>query len=149
MAEPMGAWNWVFFEDEELDVAGGGMGSVEEMQAYFESHPRAVLFGLLRLGFGEERLRRTKYVFVHAIGEEVPAVTRGRKSAKRPKMEELLKAQCAVSVTGRSISVLSLAFSMVFALPMAGIGARCCVSGEHGAAEQLGLEPADRSGTSP
>lgn len=49
-----------------------------------------VLFGLLRLGFGEGRLRRTKYVFIHAIGDRVPAVTRGRLSAQRPQMEEIM-----------------------------------------------------------
>ena len=57
-----------------------------------------VLFGLLRMGFGQGRLRRTKYVFIHAIGDKVPAVTRGKKSAQRPKMEELMGSYASISV---------------------------------------------------
>ena len=50
------------------------------------------------MGFGQGRLRRTKYVFIHAIGDKVPAVTRGKKSAQRPKMEELMGSYASISV---------------------------------------------------
>eukprot|EP00434_Breviolum_minutum_P042936 symbB.v1.2.038241.t1/scaffold5835.1/size23238/2 len=91
VAEPLGPWNWAFFTGgTELTVVAGGIGSVEEMRTCYEEHPEDVLFGLLRLGFGEGRLRRTKYVFIHAIGDRVPAVTRGRLSAQRPQMEEIM-----------------------------------------------------------
>ncbi|CAJ1395533.1 unnamed protein product [Effrenium voratum] len=100
VAEPMGAWNWAFFTaGTELTVVDGGIGSVDEMRKCYEDHPGEVLFGLLRLGFGEGRLRRTKYVFIHATGEKVGAVARGRLAAERPKMEEVLGSCASISAT--------------------------------------------------
>ncbi|CAE7389286.1 unnamed protein product [Symbiodinium necroappetens] len=101
VGEPMGAWNWVFFQADpvNLKVVGGGIGSLEEMKSCYESHPTDVLFGLLRLGFGEGRLRRTKYVFIHAVGAKAPVVARGRLSAERPKMEEVFGQFASASVT--------------------------------------------------
>jgi hypothetical protein len=54
------------------------------------AHEKDVLFGLLRMGFGVGRLRRTKHVFVQATGTAVPAFTRGKLGATRPKMETAL-----------------------------------------------------------
>eukprot|EP00439_Symbiodinium_sp_Y106_P020551 s2168_g2.t1 len=100
VGEPMGAWNWVFFQADpvNLKVVGGGIGSLEEMKSCYESHPTDVLFGLLRLGFGAGRLRRTKYVFIHAVGAKAPVVARGRLSAERPKMEEVFGQFASASV---------------------------------------------------
>jgi len=101
VAEPMGAWNWAFFlaDPSNLNVVGGGIGSLDEMRACYAKRDKDVLFGLLRLGFGEGRLRRTKYVFIHATGEKVAAVTRGKLSAERPKMEEAFARFASISVT--------------------------------------------------
>eukprot|EP00435_Cladocopium_sp_Y103_P008322 s2384_g2.t1 len=118
VAEPMGAWNWVFFTardvvEEDLSVVAGGIGSVEEMQSCYEEHPKDVLFGLLRMGFGQGRLRRTKYVFIHAIGDQVPAVTRGKRSAQRPKMEELMGRYASISVTMELLTTSDLTLKSV------------------------------------
>lgn len=120
VAESLGAWNWVFFRAtgdvvavEDLSVVAGGIGSVEEMQSCYEEHPQDVLFGLLRMGFGQGRLRRTKYVFIHAIGDKVPAVTRGKKSAQRPKMEELMGSYASISVTMELLTTSDLTLKSV------------------------------------
>ncbi|CAE7191393.1 unnamed protein product [Symbiodinium pilosum] len=110
VGEPLGAWfsdcrlmawNWAFFRADHVDlqIVGGGTGSLDEMKACYEEHSSDVLFGLLRLGFGEGRLRRTKYVFIHANGEKVPVVARGKLSAERPKMEEVFSQFASISVT--------------------------------------------------
>lgn len=120
VAESMGAWNWVFFRAtehvvavEDLSVVAGGIGSVEEMQSCYEEHPQDVLFGLLRMGFGQGRLRRTKYVFIHAIGDQVPAVARGKRSAQRPKMEELMGSYASISVTMELLTTSDLTLKSV------------------------------------
>lgn len=114
VAEPLGPWNWAFFTGgTELTVVAGGIGSVEEMRTCYEEHPEDVLFGLLRLGFGEGRLRRTKYVFIHAIGDRVPAVTRGRLSAQRPQMEEIMGNYASISVTMELLTTSDLTLNSV------------------------------------
>jgi len=69
------------------------------MRACLEAKADAVLFGLLRMGFGEGRLRRTKYIFVHASGAKVSAVARGRLAAVRPAMLEAFNKLAACSVS--------------------------------------------------
>lgn len=97
VAEPYGSWNWVLVRPDpadpaELAVVGGGSGSIDEMKECLAGHKDDVLSGFVRLGFGSGRLRRTKHVFVHAIGEHVPVVTRGRLAAARPLMERAISA---------------------------------------------------------
>jgi hypothetical protein len=82
-----------------LPLAGGGSGSVEEMAEFLGEHQDQILSGLLRLGFGTGRLRRTKHVLVHWVGEGVSAVSRGRLMAKRPEMEKVLGSGLACSVS--------------------------------------------------
>ncbi|CAE8709548.1 unnamed protein product [Polarella glacialis] len=64
VAEALGPWSWVFVGPgpESVQIVGGGAGSVDEMQACPRDTPEAVMFVLLRMGFGQSRLRRTKYV---------------------------------------------------------------------------------------
>mmetsp|Transcript_32206 Transcript_32206/g.75621 ORF Transcript_32206/g.75621 Transcript_32206/m.75621 type:complete len:651 (+) Transcript_32206:106-2058(+) len=93
VGEPLGPWNWVFLgpDPDNLPIVAGGNGSVDEMTDCLSSHQAEVMYGLLRLGFGEGRLRRTKYVFVHAVGPEASAVTRARHTAQKPKMEKVIR----------------------------------------------------------
>jgi hypothetical protein len=106
VADPLGEWNWVLVKSdpEALPLVAGGTGSVDEMSERLRcDHEQDVLFGLLRLGFGTGRLRRTKHVFVHAVGKRVPAVTRGRLSAARPQMgraiAKLAHCSCVLEVS--------------------------------------------------
>lgn len=57
VAEPMGAWNWVFLScgvtGDDPAVVAGGIGSVEEMSRCYEDHPEdavAVRGAVLRVG---------------------------------------------------------------------------------------------------
>jgi len=89
IAENRGPWNWVLVKPnpDTMELVTGGAGSVDEMRECLLSHKDVVLFGLIRLGFGAGRLKRTKHVLVHAVGDLVPIVTRGRMAAERSKME--------------------------------------------------------------
>jgi len=89
VAEDSGAWNWVLVKPgpSTLQLVAGGTGSVEEMREELMAHDSEVLFGFLRLHFGEGRLRRAKHVFIHAVGPSVSTVARGRMMEKRPQVE--------------------------------------------------------------
>jgi len=100
VAEPMGPWNWVFVrpDAESLDLVDGGADSIDGMLQCATVHDDAVLFGLLRMGFGEGRLRRTKYVFVQANGTKVSPVFRGRAGAARSAMQDAISRFAVISV---------------------------------------------------
>lgn len=89
IAANRGPWNWVLVKPnpDTMELVTGGPGSVDEMRECLLLHREVVLFGLLRLVFGAGRLKRTKHVLVHAVGDLVPIVTRGRMAAERSKME--------------------------------------------------------------
>jgi len=109
---PLGSWNWVLLgpDPETLPITGGGSGSIDELQECLAQHEEEVLFGVLRLGFGAGRLRRTKLVFFHANGARVAAVRRGKLGAVRPKMEKAVKdlVHCSLAVEVNSTDDLSL-----------------------------------------
>lgn len=100
VALPLGQWNWVLLkpDPDALLLVEGGAGSVDEMRDCAIAHDKEVLFGLLRMGFGVGRLRRTKYIFVQAIGSQVPAFTRGTVAATRAKMEKAMAQFASSSV---------------------------------------------------
>jgi hypothetical protein len=104
VAQPLGFWNWVFVgpDSEELPLVAGGDDSVDGMRKCLETNDTLVMFGLLRMSFGEKRLRRTKYVFVHGVGAKVSAVARGKLGEVRPKMlaaiEKLAKTSVALEI---------------------------------------------------
>jgi len=112
IAENRGPWNWVLVKPnpDTMDLVTGGAGSVDEMRECLFSHTEVVLFGLLRLAFGAGRLKRTKHVLVHAVGELVPIVTRGRIAAERSKMEFGVRefAHCPVTFEASSAQELTL-----------------------------------------
>lgn len=102
VAEPLGRWNWTLIgpDPESLPIIGGGAGSIDELQECLATHEDEVLFGVLRLGFGAGRLRRTKHVFFHANGARVAAVRRGKLGAVRRRMEQAVKhlVHCSLAV---------------------------------------------------
>jgi len=93
VADTFGPWNWLLLgpEADSLPLLGGGDGSFEEMRECIAAHPSQVAFGVLRMGFGVGRLRRTKHIFVHVVGPGVPAVRRGQENARRPQIEAAVK----------------------------------------------------------
>lgn len=92
VGERMGKWNWVlvFPDADALPLVGCGLGSVDEMRSCVEAHGDAVMFGMLRMSFGQGRLRRTKFIFVQASGANVSIIKRGKLSSNRPKMQAAL-----------------------------------------------------------
>eukprot|EP00411_Alexandrium_monilatum_P104277 CAMPEP_0175786638 /NCGR_PEP_ID=MMETSP0097-20121207/79943_1 /TAXON_ID=311494 /ORGANISM="Alexandrium monilatum, Strain CCMP3105" /LENGTH=690 /DNA_ID=CAMNT_0017097579 /DNA_START=44 /DNA_END=2116 /DNA_ORIENTATION=- len=53
-------------------------------------HQQEVLAGLLRMTFGEGRLRRSKHVLVFSVGSAAPPVARGKLSLVRAKVEKAI-----------------------------------------------------------
>lgn len=91
LRKPLGAFNWCLFKGlkgGELDFLNAGSMSLHEMQDWLK--PDEVSFGLLRLGFGTGRFRRTKFIFIHWSGERVGAVSRGRANAQKADMARIL-----------------------------------------------------------
>jgi len=75
--KPMGAFNWVLFmpDPAKLELWDGGSLSVPEM---LEVLPQdEVLCGLVRLGFGTGKFRRTKWVSIWWVGPKVSARKKG------------------------------------------------------------------------
>jgi len=88
-----GPLNWILLHAaaDPFKVFNAGLGSAVEMHAKLD--PQYVLYGLLRMGFGAGKFKRTKWVFVHFIGDEVPPVKRGRQNALVGKMYARLACQ--------------------------------------------------------
>jgi len=85
VAQPSGCWDWVLLQPDKKSFAllSAGGGAINEMRHCLSLHSSSVLFGLLRICFGTGRLQRTKYVFIHAVGENVSALKRGKSAAMR------------------------------------------------------------------
>lgn len=101
-----GAWNWVLLrpEAEALPVVAGGLGSLDEMRECLQEHQDEVLAGLLRMSFGEGRLRRSKHALVFAVGSRAGAVARGKLGPVRAKVDkavsEFVHISCTMEVFG-------------------------------------------------
>jgi len=112
VGEACGAWNWCLIgaDVKNLSLEGGGSGSVDELRNFLSSREDSVFFGVLRLGFGEGRLRRTKYVFLQVTGPKASPVQRGRLVASRPRAEQVLKqfAHCCTGIAVSSAADLTL-----------------------------------------
>merc|ERR1719383_962409 len=96
-----GLWNWCLVgPDPQLSLVSGGSGAFDELRSYLMANRTSVYFGVLRLGFGVDRLRRVKHIFIHAIGEQASAVRLGRHNAARPAVEKALSefVNCVVPV---------------------------------------------------
>jgi hypothetical protein len=95
VAEPHGPWNWVFIgpDAEKLPLVDGGSGSIDEMRVCLATHTEyAVIFGLLRLSFGTDKLKRNKFVFIVASNEDQDirgkAVKIGQQMSQRKQLEK-------------------------------------------------------------
>eukprot|EP00042_Codosiga_hollandica_P024734 m.105796 g.105796 ORF g.105796 m.105796 type:complete len:363 (-) comp51660_c0_seq1:149-1237(-) len=76
--EPMGPFNWVLLipNASKLEFVNAGSLSVDEMSEWLK--PDQVYYGLLRMGFGSGKFRRTKWISIWWSGESVSAVKRGK-----------------------------------------------------------------------
>merc|ERR1719203_476759 len=84
--------------EREPELISGGCDSLQEMRSFLSEHLEEPMFGLLRMGFGTGRLRRTKHVFVHAVGQKAGLVKRGKIAGQRSKMQQWVEESRNVSV---------------------------------------------------
>jgi len=107
-----GPLNWVLFEPEKLEMHNAGTGGLEELQWALDDSK--VLFGLLRLSFKNDPARKlssadwekcskqrflTKYVFIHWIGDEAPAMKRGQWNTRVEEAKELARGKMTIALT--------------------------------------------------
>jgi len=76
--KPMGPFNWALFvpDPANLELWDAGSLSVAEMQTLLPEDQ--VLCGLVRMGFGTGKFRRTKWVSIWWVGSKVSAVKKGQ-----------------------------------------------------------------------
>jgi len=101
LRDPEGSWNWMLLrpDPQSLPLVSGGVGSIEEMRECLAEHEDEVLAGLLRMSFGDGRLRRTKHVLVLAVGRRAGPVARGRIASARKPLERALAEFVHISCT--------------------------------------------------
>jgi len=119
-----GALNWMLFEPQNFDLVNAGNGGIDEL--IWALDPNKVFFGFLRLAFkssGEKsavaRLTTslltkevsekstddnkqrfmTKYVFVHWVGEDVPAMKKGRANARLEEAKKYARGKIVLTMT--------------------------------------------------
>jgi hypothetical protein len=74
----MGPFNWALFvpDPANLELFDAGSLSVGEMQTVLPEDQ--ILAGLVRMGFGTGKFRRTKWISVWWVGGKVSAVKKGQ-----------------------------------------------------------------------
>lgn len=87
--DPLGAFNW-FLCDPDFNFVDAGSLSVPELKKNLADDQ--VLFGLLRMGFGSGRFRRTKWVYLCWSGPSVGPVKRGKAASARAGIKSKLGA---------------------------------------------------------
>jgi outer membrane biosynthesis protein TonB len=111
VTDKKGTWNWVLLgaDENELPLAGGGSGFVDEMRECLQTIGDAVVFGMLKLTFNKNNLQdggnqgevqTFKWVMVFATldeGSTMSAVQRGKALSKKPAMEKVLKGFATVT----------------------------------------------------
>lgn len=92
-----GKWNWVLFgPDPKSMFIAGGADSVEGMIQALKDRPNQVLYGWIRLAFGDEDHRQVRLVFVHWGGPGVSPGTRFKHSLVKPAMLSKLDASAGL-----------------------------------------------------
>jgi len=87
--EPMGPFNW-FLCDPDFNFVNSGSLSAPEMVKWLKDDQSC--FGLLRMGFGSGRFRRTKWIFLVWSGSKVGMVKRAKAAGNRGAMKGKLGA---------------------------------------------------------
>jgi len=83
------AWVLIGPDPVNLPLVASGYG-MDALRDVLSSHNQSVLYGIIRLPVGFGSLRRTRHVFIHAIGEKTSAFRRGRDGFVQPKMRHAL-----------------------------------------------------------
>lgn len=115
VADEGGAQNWLLLgpDPRELPVVAGGCGGLDEMRACAAEHEKEILTGILRLGFGEGRLRRSKHVLIFVLGARLGVVARGKLAVVRPQMEKVLAQYVQISCVIEGLRIEDLKLEVV------------------------------------
>ena len=86
-----GSLNWLLAEPNAAKptIVNAGSGSIPEMRGHLPDDK--VLYGLVRAGFGSGKFKRVKWVFLHWNGPAVSMVKKGKWSAEKSGMQELMR----------------------------------------------------------
>lgn len=97
-----GPHNWLFWSSapapRRMQVMGGGLSTISDMSDFLSMHADKVLFGLIRMEFGVGRLKREKFVFVHAVGQNTQVATRAKSFEDAARMKQLVEEYVDVAV---------------------------------------------------
>lgn len=85
--EELGAFNWALFTPDNEFVDAGSLSAPEMQKCLAEDQ---FFYGILRMGFGSGRFRRTKWVAITWSGPKVGAVKRGKALSARSGMKSKL-----------------------------------------------------------
>eukprot|EP01065_Artemidia_motanka_P013087 TRINITY_DN1721_c12_g1_i1.p1 TRINITY_DN1721_c12_g1~~TRINITY_DN1721_c12_g1_i1.p1 ORF type:complete len:367 (+),score=143.54 TRINITY_DN1721_c12_g1_i1:79-1179(+) len=116
LRKDMGKFNWCLFEPSEaaqpLKLYDAGSCSLGELA---ENVPAdKVLFGLLRIGFGAGKFRRTRWVCITYIGDSVGGVKRGKALSTKGDMQARLQPfQIDLEVQGREGAAVESIFERI------------------------------------
>eukprot|EP01062_Namystynia_karyoxenos_P029949 TRINITY_DN22432_c0_g1_i1.p1 TRINITY_DN22432_c0_g1~~TRINITY_DN22432_c0_g1_i1.p1 ORF type:complete len:380 (+),score=156.31 TRINITY_DN22432_c0_g1_i1:85-1224(+) len=116
LRKDVGKFNWCLFEPSEagapLKLFNAGSRSIEELAEHVPSDK--VLFGLLRIGFGAGKFRRTRWVCITYVGESVGAVKRGKWLGCKADMQAKLQPfQVSLELQGRSEAQVESIFGRI------------------------------------
>lgn len=130
-----GPFNWILFKPhrQALVLHNAGSLSLKEMHAHLPDD--AVLYGLLRMGFGAGQFRRTKWVAVWWMGPSATALQRG--------MATGMQGVCLARIGSYSVTVTaSSADELTLASVIRRVRAVAVIDGV-GADSARGVDPAD------
>jgi hypothetical protein len=117
IGEDMGPFNWVTVAppskpDGELQLVEAGSNGLFEVMASLPADK--VLFGVVRVGFGTGRFRRTKRIFFQWVGDNVGVVTRGKVNSVREAVrDKLIPCTADVTLTGAADATIPSFLSKV------------------------------------
>lgn len=102
-----GPFNWILVKPnpKTLTLHNAGGGSVEEMRNWLPDDE--VLYGLVRMGFGTGRFRRTYWWLVHWTPDNVSAVKRGKANSCKGSMQERLS-PVSLTITASHLDDITL-----------------------------------------
>lgn len=108
--ELLGPFNWILFTPNasKVEFVNAGSMSVDEMREWLKEDQ--VYYGLLRMGFGTGKFRRTKWISVWWTGDKCSAVKRGKLAGLET---EMLARVAPYSLTVRASHLEDLTLDVV------------------------------------
>jgi hypothetical protein len=127
--DTLGPFNWALFAPTEagkdLEFINAGSLSVNECVKWLKDDEN--YYGILRMGFGEGKFRRTKWIFFTYSGPKVGVVKRSKANNAKSNMKSAL-GPCSVDMQVTSVDELSLPLVIDKVKKIPGVDGECvCV----------------------